>query len=320
MRPSDAYLLPLTTLATLLTVVACGPSKDYVPVKTVPGTPIGQAFAKCAEEIRPSKAKVVNATVSICEVGKDGLYAKVQHTYRYDVQSASSQLQLSIKPGVDYDSEVTKTTHESVKSVLANVCVGRIDGVFQRSLKKGGVSVAMTFNLSVDEEPATGSPMIELGAVTGGPEKAFVIKTWPDRARIYPDGLKKDTDRCAKLPVEIERRRCHWAAIEAANEPFCAQLAVLTGHWLGLKAPKGSDPHCKETSPVAGDRTSEAAAKPVPKPESDSVYMKGAYEMEPKEFFAKAALSRADLKSVFAPACSSFRNLPDESALRTRNR
>ncbi|MEK7355151.1 MAG: hypothetical protein AAB250_01785 [Bdellovibrionota bacterium] len=313
MRPSDAFTLPLTTLATLLTVVACGPTKDYVPVNLVPGTPLGQAFAKCTEEIRPSKAKVVTTSVSICEEGKDGLYAKVAHTFRYDVQSSSGQLRLSIKPALEYTGDVTKQTHSAVKTVLGDICMKRIDSIFQRSLKRGGVSVDVAFNVNVDDKPSSDSPVMELSELDG-PETTFVIKTWAHRARLYPYGLKKDMETCAKQPTDPEKARCRWAAVEAANEQFCVQLAVLTGHWVGLKTPKGADQHCKEPAAVAS--AAAAPSKPAPPAEADSIYMKGAYEMEPKEFFAKAALSRSDLKAVFAPACTSFRNLPEEAALR----
>lgn len=312
MRPSDAYLLPLTTLATLLTVVACGPTKDYVPVSVKPGTPLSQALQKCSEEIRPSKAKVITSSTTMCEVGRDGLYARVAHTFRYDVQSQGSTLRLSVKPALEYSTDVTKQTDTAVKDVIGEVCQERIAGVFQRSVSRS--SARLAFEIKIDDEATADSPLLDLRAVEGGAEPAFVIKTWPDRAQLYPFGLKKDTDRCAKLPTDIEKSRCRWAAIEAANEPFCAQLAVLAGHWLGLKSPK--DPKCKD-APAATEQNREVgAAKPRPEPES--AYMKGAYEMEPKDFFAKASLSRADLKAVFAPACTSVRSLPDEASLKRR--
>lgn len=324
MRPSifsDGTLtLPLTTIATLLTVVACGPTKDYVPIGVAPGTPLGQAVVACTNEIRPSTAKVVTSTVAICEVGADGLYAKTDHTFRYDVQSVSGRLRLSVKPGLDLGTEATPQARAAVKSVIDNVCVKRINSVFQRSFKRGGMD-AIVFNLAIDEKPVADSPMIDLADVSGTPETQYVMKGWPDRARVFPYGLKKDNDTCEKVSKTAdEKQRCRWAAVEAANEPFCAQLAVISGHWLGLKAPK-SETRCKDKSVTPDDATSGAevastAGKPQPKPEADSVYMKGGYEMDPKEFFAKATLSNADLKAVFAPACTSFRNLPANAAFK----
>lgn len=313
MRPSDAYLLPLTTLATLLTVVACGPTKDYVPIKVAPGTPLGQAVQKCSEEIRPSKAKVVTTSVSICEVGKDGIYAKVNHTFRYDVQSATGLLRLSVRPGIEYSTDVTKGTDAAVKDVVADVCGKAINGIFQRSLQRSGMGGNLDFNVIIDEKAGSDSPLLDLHEIEGRPQKTFVAKAWPDRAELYPFGLKKDTDVCEKLPKESEKSACRWVAIQAANQPFCQELAALAGHWMGLKI---KDAHCKDTSAAADD--SQAAAKPNPKPDADSAYMKGAFEMSPKEFFEKAALSRADLKSVFSPACSSFRTLPDETTPASR--
>jgi len=171
----------------------------------------------------------------------------------------------------------------------------------------------------VSGSASTDSPLLELASDTSGPEAAFVISTWPDRAKLYPNGLKADTDKCNAMKDVNEKRLCLWRAVLSANQPFCAEMAVLTGHWLGLKAPKGADPHCKDTtaSLFANEADLDGSSKPTPKPpaEKESVFMKGAFEMSPKDFFDKASLSRADLKSVFAPACSAFRNLPDEKTL-----
>lgn len=313
MRPSAAYLLPLTTLAVMLTVVACGPNKDYVPVKVLPGTPIAQAFSSCADEIRPSKARVIDAPVAVCEVGKDGLYGMVNHTYRYSVQTASSKLQLSINPDLEYVTEVGKDIDAQVKSILTYVCLPEIDAIFERSLKMNGVTIDMSFNVNMtDSSSSTDAPLIEFAAGTGS-DGALVISTRPDGAQLYPTGHKADKDKCNAISDPNAKRACLRAAVVSANQPFCAQMAVMTGHWLGLKLPKGADAHCKETAAADDAGLGSGSAKPTPpKPETDSVYMKGASQMSPKDFFEKASLSRADLKTIFSPACSSFRNLPDE--------
>ena len=316
MSTSQVFTLPLTTMATLLAVVACGPTKDYVPVQAAAPTIVNQAFADCRDGLAASKAVVVSATTKVCEIGANGNYGWVEHKANYDIQKRNGDLRLHLKVSTVYVDGIAKEIKDQVSTVITESCLPEINKVFNRSIKAGGVGVDI--NVSSDPQP-TGQaqdPFMQLQLVPSTPEVTIVMANWADRARLYPFGLKKDIDVCNQLPTPIEQSRCRWSKVREANMEFCSQMAVATGHWLALPTPRGSESHCKDETPETTTTTTPATSPSKPTLPGDVPYMKGAHDLPPTEFFSKASLSRADLKTISSPACASFRALPAEFSYR----
>lgn len=335
-------MLPLTTVAIVFVVVACGPTRDYVPITTKPQSQLATALQLCRENLKDSRVHrpaaassvaicvsksfaeqsvtpdaqpstatpEVSAATPVSTAAESAEYVMAQLPVSYDIKRSSQALQLKMNVGLALPESLDVKSKQRVETVLYNVCLPKIKSVFRRSSFRKGVELGIDFDYEM--KPVKGElpkldQILHLDHVPS--EKALVMSHWPDQAKFYPDGIGGAQAKCnlrsGETPSACER------ALEAANLNFCASLAKMAGYWLGLTAPVSEYGRCAQGASSVEEVAMKLSDISMPKPEAESPYMKSASQ-NAADFFEKGQLSEKDIKTIFAPACPWVKNLPDE--------
>jgi len=289
MTPTQmAFILPLATMTTLLTVVACGPSNDYVPVSITSGGGRGTSVVKaCAQSLKNREFKVSpdnKKDVQVCVASRvsDGFEYKPK-TVNYNVSYSSDDgvvvdLRAEIElPKFSEDAEKNDKQNALV-SALFTSCGGLIEKRFAREGTERDSAVKINLEFGVTQEPAADADFAQTKMIfADDTHTSLILADWPDSDPLI---LPKSCGAfCGKPSKKAE-----------LNLPFCRTLARMAGHWLGLENP--AEKRCSIS------RVSTKETTPGQKS-----FMVAATEDEPKEFFESAKLSREELRSILGPAC-----------------
>jgi hypothetical protein len=348
MRPTRAAItLPITSFATLLAFVACGPTKDYVTVQQQPRSALSKAIESCQSGIKPSLKRVEkDKSVKLCRINpeagadrtKESKPELLDEPYFYEVSKLSEQgreqIKITVPIGVTLPDSTSEKTRSTVIQQLQHVCGSSIRKVFGRSLRANLLALELDYKLVNKTDDLNGSQeaMNQLDLVQVGSDAVypvFEMQAFSGGARFFVSGDPREESRCKSISgTADDKKNCRRLAYKASNLKFCRQLTKMTGAWLGLsdiateakacgvkpEAAAASDANAGTETPAA-DNTNEAAnegakaeiAKPVAPRESK--FMKAASEEDPKAFFENAKLEIPDLVTILSPACSAFTNL-----------
>lgn len=337
-------MLPFTTVAVVLVVVACGPTRDYVPITSKPQSQLATAFQLCRESLKDSRVHrpTETSSVAICvskafaeqnvtaqptsleAVSGTGSetpvrtaaetieYVMGQLPVSYDIKRSNRTLQLKMTVGLALPEKLDEKSKQRVETVLYNVCLPKIRSVFRRSSFRNGVDLGIDFDYAMRPVKGEAPKLDQILHLDHLPaERALVMSHWPDQAKFYPDGVGGAQGRCDFKMDDPKKPSACQRALEAANLNFCASLAKMAGYWLGLTAPVNEYSRCAQGATSVEEIAMKLSDIAMPKPEAESPYMKGASQ-NAADFFEKGQLSEKDVKTIFAPACPWVKNLPDE--------
>ncbi len=144
MTPNQmALALPLATIATLLTVVACGPTNgDYVPVDVQSGNGKARVFSSCAHEMSQRKVVKVGALSKsnlVCAAKKDAATGELvvdsvtgKYTYeltpkpvKYEISREQDAIRLGIAVDFSVNGELTAKEKKDLGTILS-MCTSKI--------------------------------------------------------------------------------------------------------------------------------------------------------------------------------------------------
>lgn len=330
MRTVTSITLPVVTFATLLAVVACGPSKDHVTVKTGDETPFSKAVESCEGTLKSSQKHVQQQSVVLCRISDEAAQDRtkeskpelVQHQYFYEVSKSDdrskrqSRVQVKFKVGVSLPSTLSEKAEDAIllqlKDEKDGVCGRELSAFYQRSVRRLPVEIKASYFIVSDSPSATIDDYNSLDLKLTGGEAGYPIfemSSFVEGAKFYPSGDPVEKKRCDSISgTESEKRKCWSDSFVRSNAKFCRQLVKMTGVWLGLTNEDSERKACGVSEAVTvkkAEAEAVATKEPAnPTRSNKSEFMKSASEQDPTEFLKTAALSKEDLATVLSDSCT----------------
>jgi hypothetical protein len=328
------FRIPITLVATLLTVVACGPRKDYVPFERVPQTAVGKTLAQCQARLSAGKGIRISEQsrpVTVCESETTGqrspddpfgnqkpqkteaVYKLVDQNARYNVEKNSTgNVAIRISIGVVFpdslqDEKANKETRQAIAHIIAEQCFPKIKGVMDRSSKERPIDLAISFfprkaNVSYDQNIT-----IVAASDPTSSRLAYSLANRPKSPPMYLT-ISPEVEAACKETADPEACGHTVESFERSNDPFCRDFGQVVGQWLGLQP----DPLMQTTCQVAND---PAKPKPAPTGAPTAVPNTAAKPTEPAfmhqlasakmgdDFWNTAKFSQDELGQILSPAC-----------------
>ena len=328
---------------TVIGVAACGPSRSEVPLLKRPRAV--KALDTCAQSIGKRAWKTVGATsgaasgsgtsgvstTPICKEVLDPVTGKKKYQWSTEEfgyrLGANDRNQMSVQVTVQIlvTGAAADATQKTVDAI-EKTCGNEIRGLWKKERLSSTLDVKFSSLLeSGRREAGSTSPNAHLLVLNGDTQKGdgVYIEHWSDRARFYPNGTRREDivtcdTKFAQDP--IGRGECYknlFAVAEEANMNFCADVAIMVGHYLGL-APEVSGP-CAPTPIVAPSPSPAPTPSPAPstmpstmlastttKSASDASFMKAATAPENRgeSFWKTVRFTDADRKTITDRGCA----------------
>ena len=273
----DQGLLTLFLIGgvTAITAAACGPSNSGVTVLPLPhglrqmnicANNIGMRESKAVGTgavMKAGEAPIV-ATTTMCKQ----VYVKGQKQYRWAPEEygyklgANDQKQMNIDVAIQIyvvDKNTDQTT--ALSNTISELCTNQIQALWPTA--RLGSTLKVSINPYVQDgsfQSRKNSSSSHVLILRGDDASGYVIDHWSDRARLttvigadpeYKACMEKNQGDPRTVLVCPDEA---FARINASNAPFCAEVAQMVGHYLGLA--QGIDKSC--------DGKEEAAPLPHP--------------------------------------------------------
>ena len=329
MRSNSILLLTLTASFALTLVVACGPTKERTSITRAEPTAAELALNVCKDTLRSSHALAVGkdlAPVSLCQKTQDPDIAGstrlslVPVTVGYRLSKADTFDQspvISLRIGLQGASEklnLSKTDQAYFRTIFANECLAATSDIFGRSRVGtfGAVKLSSDADFIEADDTANsraGGPnsasrfdqILRIKRGEDGADSYFTLESSVEANRFYVSGRGVESNACraarAVGSATFETKRLCQKAVEArklANAPFCREVAVMIGAWLGLASLEKEQAKCGVRPP-----------KPALKVAASS-FVQAADTTSAVEYFSTAKLNREDVIKVLQPGCSSL--------------
>ncbi|MES2857002.1 MAG: hypothetical protein V4692_14130 [Bdellovibrionota bacterium] len=274
MTPTQmAITLPLATVTTLLTVVACGPNQgSYTPVKVHAGSNV---FSTCSSEITTRttvKIAAKNQTTGVCKSTSDDpekpAYALKETPVRYELGRSGDKVKVEVLIALEVPDGLSKYESDGIGAVIAE-CAPRISDSLSLS-NSGKAKLDTTVQIKLVPLGGPKSEDVDYNIVTLSrlTPNSFALAAWPKGSQLL---LSKNV-----WPRELYE----------ANRQFCKSMAKMTGHLLGLTA---EDQRCSDAK--------------NPKVQMTNGFMKSVIEEEPNKFFDGPKISASDITTILSRAC-----------------
>jgi hypothetical protein len=317
-RPRSRALatFTLTLAASVIAVVACGPTREEVMMEPRP-RPL-KVFNDCASTIARGHFKNIGfndkqkLSVRFCQASPEdgGEIKSLEHPVRFRLANRNGDLAVHLRVGVILPEGIQGKAISETEKRLGE-CKTKIEQIWRKS--KLGVGLDLKFPTS-QEKLEQG---IDQELVLAIDDKAhsrefpsFRMTLWPEQGRLFPLHYRtSDVVTCAKnhrgQPQELES--CYGKARESAaaeSDLFCAHVAVLVGHWLGLPA-QGSEAGICLAGPSDGGSGASANVDERTTFMQSAATLQGMPPADSTKFWKEARFAISDLKTILAPACPS---------------
>ena len=317
----DQGLLTLFLIGgvTALTAVACGPSMSTVPVLQAPRGV--RQMNVCASLIGSRESKVVgmgaavkdgaapiSSTTAICKQVYDQSGTK---SYKWSTEDfgykmgANDRNQMNIDLAIEVLILEKKTDEaQPIVKKISDLCRPQIEALWPKA------RLGSSLNVSVDSVVLDGAfqyrkktKSSHLLVLSGNENSGYVIDHWSNRARFNnsvstnPDYITCIAKNAKNPTAQYNCATEIYPKLDASNNPFCAEVAVMVGHYLGLS--QGLDKDCGQVEAPA-PRTKDAVAK-VP----TKSFMNSAANINETgaDFFKSVAFTDADRRTVIDRGC-----------------
>lgn len=324
--------IPVTLLTILGVVGACAPTKGTAPMESIKTSGgLVQALDDCRAQMRGKSAAIGNRWVQACEIPQeesigfsvseaagsgletevpDGVssqasdYRLVNKPVGYVLEENDGQLGVVVRGRLQFPKEMSDEARKRVLSALDRTCVPKIQKIWKRSRLDLKVSLAAVGDDDgASQDVATHS--LKLEAVQSGQGAlgwSVIMSAWPDRGSVRTTLTSEEEKRCAQHATQSQRAGCGLAALEAANDRFCVNLALAIGQWVGLESVEVQAKTCGQNH---RDKVYQSVR---------GSYMKAGADRNSKgeKFWTTAKLSPTDLRTVLSRQCRSFQAESDK--------
>lgn len=229
-------------------------------------------------------------------------YKPISRRISYQIEKVDKSLSLKLSIGVDFGAGSgpgSASDEAKMKTQLIDsLCLKPLKNAWRESGARGlDLNITMEPIDNYDSKEFDQILTLKSSSAEAGREQRYVAVLWPDRGQFIPQppfesGCSSECKREKRAKVNLR---------------FCANLAMVIGQWLGLKASESETANCRTPTRLeSADEFDSAAdeeegfATGLARKSKD--FMVSADPASP-EFWSTARFSRADIARILEPAC-----------------